>query len=179
MKKEYEEMKDNLMDIIKEEQAKLGYRKETIRLYYTLGSLNHLLKIKCDISGMKEILSDFCREVSEFFGNIEISNNGERFCFKIPDKGAEYVHDNLSDDEFICGLVRLVADHSCTIEKVKEYFLKFSDDIHYEKISNGEFDYLLYFNKGKPDKYYYCFTIDEFHVIYHRFLKHDYEDFGF
>ena len=73
MKKEYEEMKDNLMDIIKEEQAKLGYRKETIRLYYPLGSLNHLLKIKCDISGMKEILSDFCREVSEFFGNIEIS----------------------------------------------------------------------------------------------------------
>lgn len=179
MKKEYVEMKDNLMDIIKEEQAKLGYRKETIRLYYPLGSLNHLLKTKCGISGMKETLSDFCREVSESFGDIEVSNDGERFCFKIPDKGVEYVHDNLSGDEFIYGLVRLVADHGCTIDKVKEYFLKFSDDIHYEKISNGEFDYLLYFNKGKPDKYYYCFTIDEFHVIYHRFLKHDYEDFGF
>ena len=136
MKKEYEEMKDNLMDIIKEEQAKLGYRKETIRLYYPLGSLNHLLKIKCDISGMKEILSDFCREVSEFFGNIEISNNGERFCFKIPDKGVQNMfHDHMSNNEFICGLVKLVADHICTIEKVKEYFLKFSDDIHYEKIS--------------------------------------------
>ena len=54
-----------------------------------------------------------------------------------------------------------------------------NNDIHYEKTKNGEFDYLLYFNNGIPDKYYYCFTVEECHVIYHRFLKHDYEDFEF
>lgn len=179
MREEYKEMKDNLMDIIKEEQAKLGYRKEIIRLYYPLSSLNHLLKTNVDIDGMNVVLSDFCNEVKELFGEIEISNNGDRFCFKIPDKGAEYVHENLSENEFICGLVELVSKHGCTIDMIKEYFLKFSDDIHFEKVSNGEFDYLLYFNKGVPDRYYYCFTIEECHVIYHRFLKHDYEDFDF
>lgn len=49
MKEKYLDMKDNLIDIIKEEQAKLGYRKESIRLYYPLGSLKHLLKADADI----------------------------------------------------------------------------------------------------------------------------------
>ena len=121
----------------------------------------------------------FCDEVKEFFGQIEVTNNGERFCFKVPDAGVEYVHENMAENEFICGLVKLVSGHGCTIEKIREYFLSYNNDIHYEKTKNGEFDYLLYFNNGIPDKYYYCFTVEECHVIYHRFLKHDYEDFGF
>lgn len=179
MKKKFIEMKENLIDIIKEEQAKLGYRKETIRLYYPLKSLNYLLHTNTDIDGMNKILGEFCDDVDAFFGKIEISNNGERFCFKIPEQGALYVHENISDSEFIYGLVELVSSHDCNMEKIREYFLKFNDDIYYEKLCNGEFDYLLYFKNGLPDKYYYCFTIDEFHVIYHRFLPNDYKDFGF
>lgn len=179
MREEYKELRENLIDIIKEEQAKLGYRKESIRLYYPLSSLNHLLKTDIDTEDMTMKLSDFCNDVRKFLGDIEISNNGERFCFKIPEKGAEYVHENLSVNEFIYGLVNLVAKHGCTIDMIKEYFLRFSDDIHFEKVKHGEFDYLLYFNKGVPDKYYYCFTLEECHVIYHRFLRHDYEDFDF
>ena len=38
--KGYEALKRNLIDIVAEEQAKLGYRKEMIRLYYPLSSLN-------------------------------------------------------------------------------------------------------------------------------------------
>ena len=37
----HENLERNLMDLIKEEQAKLGYRKEALRLYYPLGTLNH------------------------------------------------------------------------------------------------------------------------------------------
>lgn len=179
MKKEYIEMKNNLIDIIKEEQAKLGYREETIRLYYPLNSLNTLFETHTDIDGMNKTLNEFCDEVEFLFGRIEISNKGERFCIKIPEKGVLYVHENSSDNEFIYGLVELVTDHGCTMEKIKEFFLKFNDEIHYEELSNGEFDYLLYFINGIPDKYYYCFTIDEFHVTYHRFLPNDYKELGF
>lgn len=179
LKKEYIEMKENLIDVIKEEQAKLGYRKETIRLYYPLKSLNYLFGTDADIADMKNILKDFCNKVEKIFGKIEISNNGERFCFKIPEEGALYVHENISDNEFIYGLVDVVSEHDCTMEKIRKYFLKFNDDIHYEKLFNAEFDYLIFFKNGVPDKYYYCFTIDEFHVIYHRFLPNDYKDFGF
>ena len=39
----YERLEKSLIDLVKEEQAKLGYRKEMIRLYYPLSSLNHFM----------------------------------------------------------------------------------------------------------------------------------------
>ena len=38
---EYKRLEQSLIDIVKEEQAKLGYRKEDVRLYYPLSTLNH------------------------------------------------------------------------------------------------------------------------------------------
>ena len=37
----YNRLETSLIDVIKEEQAKLGYMKEKISLYYPLSSLNH------------------------------------------------------------------------------------------------------------------------------------------
>lgn len=37
----YEKLERSLTDVVAEEQAKLGYRKEAIRLYYPLSTLNH------------------------------------------------------------------------------------------------------------------------------------------
>lgn len=39
----YKKLLKNLIDVIKEDHAKLGFRKEKIRLYYPLSSLNHFL----------------------------------------------------------------------------------------------------------------------------------------
>ena len=39
---DFARLEKNIIDVIKEEQAKLGYRKESIRLYYPLSSLVHL-----------------------------------------------------------------------------------------------------------------------------------------
>ena len=38
----FDKLEQNIIDMIKEEQAKLGYRRENIRLYYPLSSLVHL-----------------------------------------------------------------------------------------------------------------------------------------
>ena len=38
----YDKLERNLIDIIKEEQAKLGFFREDIHLYYPLSSLNHI-----------------------------------------------------------------------------------------------------------------------------------------
>ena len=40
-KKAYQKLMDNLCDIVAEEQSKLGYMKEQIRLYYPLSSVTH------------------------------------------------------------------------------------------------------------------------------------------
>ena len=42
----YERLEKSLTDKIKEEQAKLGFRKEAIRLYYPLSSLNHFFDVQ-------------------------------------------------------------------------------------------------------------------------------------
>ena len=44
----YERLEKSLIDLVKEEQAKLGYRKEMIRLYYPLSSLNHFMEANAD-----------------------------------------------------------------------------------------------------------------------------------
>ena len=45
----FKRLEKNLIDIIKEEQAKLGFRKEEIRLYYPLISLNHFFEADDDV----------------------------------------------------------------------------------------------------------------------------------
>ena len=55
----YSKLETSLIDVIKEEQAKLGYRKEKISLYYPLVSLNHFFKSQADAAGMMEILREF------------------------------------------------------------------------------------------------------------------------
>ena len=42
----YDKLERNLIDIIKEEQAKLGFFREDIHLYYPLSSLNHFFSAK-------------------------------------------------------------------------------------------------------------------------------------
>ena len=55
----YERLEKSLIDLVKEEQAKLGYRKEMIRLYYPLSSLNHFMETNADSEEMQELLADF------------------------------------------------------------------------------------------------------------------------
>ena len=45
----FSRLEQNICDVIKEEQIKLGYQSETIRLYYPLGSLNNFLGTAFDI----------------------------------------------------------------------------------------------------------------------------------
>ena len=49
----FKRLEKNLIDIIKEEQAKLGFRKEEIRLYYPLISLNHFFEADDDEDEMQ------------------------------------------------------------------------------------------------------------------------------
>ncbi len=55
----FSRLEKSIMDVIKEEQAKLGYRKEKIRLYYPLSSLNHFFQVEGDVTGMLEKLNWF------------------------------------------------------------------------------------------------------------------------
>ena len=173
----YKRLEQSLIDVIKEEQAKLGYRKEDIRLYYPLSSLNHFFDTHADEREMNEILSGFAPYTKERLGDVLVSNKGERFCFYIPEQGAEYVHEHMDENEFIKKLVELVGKHGCTMEQIEELFRDTSDKLIIQPIDNGEFDLLIRFTDNSEDPYYYCFKDEGCHIIYHRFLPEDYKDF--
>ena len=176
---DYSNLKKNIIDVLKEEQIKLGYRSETVRLYYPLLSLNRFLSTNYSIDQMNIALQGFCSEVKEIFGNVEISNVKERFCFTFPPQTSDYVHTNMDDTEFIADFIQSISKHDTKIEEIIQLFQKYSDHVHFEKVTHGEFDYLLYFEDGKPDEFRYCITDEGCHMIYHRFTIDDYQDFGF
>lgn len=175
MSKGYERLKENISDMISEEQAKLGYMKEAIRLYYPLSSLCNILEIKTDIKGMLNELSGFSDYVKEQLGEVEISHIKDRFCFLMSPKAAEYIHLNKKESDFIYKLIELAAAHDTTMQQIKDLFGKQKDECIIENINTEDFDVLIRFRNSK-DKYYYCFKDEGAHIIYHRFLPQDYND---
>lgn len=187
----YDNLQRSLVDVIKEEQAKLGYYREDIRLYYPLSSLNHFFGTNVGADEMQRILDGTGEQdhtpiaagmneaLSDKLGMVEVSHRGDRFCFHIPPEGVEYVHENTTENEFIRELVQLVAKHGCTIEEVYQLFTKHSGHVRREPMENGEFDVRIWFEDDAEDPYYYCFKQEGEHMIYHRFLPADYEEFEF
>ena len=176
---DFKKLKKNIIDVLIEEQIKLGYRKETVRLYYPLLSLNRFLSSDFDIDQMTILLKDFCAFVKDDFGEVEVSNIGDRFCFKFPPKASEYVHNHMDDNSFIFNFIRTIEIHDITIDDILQVFYRYSHSVHFEKVTHGEFDYLIYFEDGIPDSFRYCITDEGVHFIYHRFTIEDYLDFGF
>ena len=175
----YNRLETSLIDVIKEEQAKLGYMKEKISLYYPLSSLNHFFGGETDAAGMMEILKDFPSYIEEKFGEVAVSHRGDRFCFTVSEKASEYVHNNMKENEFIKDLIGLISHHGCKMEDIIELFRQHSDQITIEEMHSDEFDYMICFENDPEDTYRYCFKDEGCHIIYHRFLPEDYEEFGF
>lgn len=175
----YARLEANIIDMMEEQQLKLGYMKETLRLYYPLTSLNRFLELECSVEDMKHCMQMFCKEVEPRLGRISVSNKGERFCVVIPPEGVEYVHVKNTPNQFLAELIEMVRKHGTTMEEVLDLFSSHSSNVIQQKMFHGEFDYLVYFKDGKPDAYYYCLANEGHHVTYHRYTKEDYEDFGF
>lgn len=174
----FTKLRRNIFDVIKEEQVKLGYRKEAIRLYYPIQSLNRLLDTQLGEVDMKSALKAFAKSVEDELGIIKISSDNNRFCFFLPEQATEFIYKNTEQDGFIHDFIATVAKHHVSIDELIELFGKYSDHVHFEKVNHGEFDYIIYFEDGKPDDYRYCLTDEGEHFIYHRYTKEDYEDLG-
>jgi hypothetical protein len=176
---DYQSLEQNITDVIAEQQIKLGYRSEVVRLYYPLSSLNHLLGLACDVLQMEQALRAFCTYVQTRLGAVGVTHEDERFCFAIPPEGVDYIHRLGGNQQFLKELIATVGRHGVTMQEIEKIFQRYSACVHVERVHNGEFDWLLYFEDGVPDSYLYCFKDEGAHIIYHRFTADDYKDFGF
>lgn len=91
----FDKLEKNLMDVIQEEQAKLGFRREKIRLYYPLTTLNHLLDTEDTAEQMEITLAGQPESMTRKLGNLDVTRRGDRFCLCIPEEGSAYVHEHL------------------------------------------------------------------------------------
>ena len=148
---DYKALEEHIKDSVMEEQAKLGFRKEVIRLYYPVGMLNNLFGTDYDAEEMQKALTGFAGFVKERLGEIMITHKKERFC--------------------------LIASHETDMEQVKKLFKQQPYPSDVEQMKGGEFDMVIHFTEG-DDRYYYCFKDEGFHITYHRFLPADYKDLG-
>ena len=169
----------NVVDVIEEGQLKLGYREETIRLYYPLHSLNLFLQTEHDAAGMMEALHTFAAQSADRLGEIAVSRKGKRFCLAVPPQGAACVHAKTDPNGFLARFIALIARHGTRMEDVIALFREVSSCVQVDELHNGEFDVLIRFEDGRPDSFYYCITDEGCHLTYHRFTREDYEAFGF
>ena len=173
----FAKIEKSITGAVKEQQIKLGYLSEKVRLYYPLTSLNRLLGKECSIEQMQECLKEYAESVADKYGNIEITNVKDRFCILIPEQGSDYIHECIGEDKFLVEFIEAIRQHGSTFEDILVVFQKYSDKVHVEKIENGEFDYLISFEDGNPDDFIYCLNVHENHIIYHRFTPDDYIEF--
>lgn len=181
---------ENIIDQIKEAQIKLGYVKETVRLYYPVASLNALLGTEAETADeflrlikRDTILSDTgSSEPSAhlddaMLGTLQFSGHGGRIEVKIPPEGAEYVHQKVDEPKFLKAVIELFGtNHHCSLADIRAVFEQFDRNYVCEKIPKEMgFDYVLYFPDGKADAYYYCIKEEMDHTIYHRFTKEDFK----
>lgn len=176
---------ENIIDQIKEAQIKLGYVKETVRLYYPVASLNALLGTSAETAD--EFLWLMKRDAGSskpsaclddpVLGSLEFSEHGGRIEVKIPPEGAEYVHREVEEPQFLKAVIELFGTyHHCNLADVRAVFERFDRNYVCEKIPEEMgFDYVLYFPDGKTDAYYYCVKEEMDHTIYHRFTKEDFK----
>ncbi|MBR1555998.1 MAG: DUF3877 family protein [Oscillospiraceae bacterium] len=176
----YDSLKKNLIDVIKESQIKIGYTPNPVGLSYPVASLNSFLGTECTVSEMKDVLQDFCESVRKELGDIQISLSETNYFLTVPPEGVKYIHEHVEGSPFLKDFIHLLTtEHNIGIEKILEIFRKYSDNVICREIHDEEFSYLIYFADGIPDDYRYCIDIDFGHATYHRFTPADYDALGF
>ena len=173
--KPYGKLMHALVDMAEEAQAKLGYEKGEMGLYYPLTSLNHFFDADMDAEEMQAALEGFPKYLKKRYGGVTVSHKKDRFCFLLDGRVAEQVHLLMKPDAFIGKLVDLMSRHGTTLAQIEELFKAQSSDCEICELEGAEFDVMIRFEEG-PDPYYYCFKDEGCHVTYHRFLPADYRE---
>ena len=174
----FDRLKKNLIGVIKESQIKLGYESMSFGVNYVTPSLLHMLDGAKE-EDLPELLKEFSDENKDELGDITVSKTSNGFRLNVPPKGVDYVHSTYDDSDFLVRFINEVRNPRATVESVVDVFKAFGDKVVVKRVDNGEFDYLIYFEDGKPDEFWYCIDTEDLGMTYHRFMKDDYLDFNF
>lgn len=174
-------LEKHIFDTIKEWQMKIGYREESMKLYYPRMSLTELLGLDDDISDVQldETLSEFTKTEKSKLGEIEISSDRERYCITISEKGCAYIAKNVPEFVFLKRFLEVITKQGNTLEQIRNCFEVYAKECNtqYTELDKRKegLGYVFFFDKEEVDACIYCVEEDEFGLTYHRFIKSDYE----
>ncbi|WP_167956940.1 DUF3877 family protein [Anaerosporobacter faecicola] len=172
----YRRLEKNVIDTVHEWQVKLGYAEEMIHIYYNRDSLEQLVGLSLPtVEEAKAFLIQWREAIEGRFGQVKLSNKGERFCVGIPAQGTRYVHECKKDNTFLLELMEVIKKPACTIDDVMVVFKKQKPEVICEKANGDEFDYVIYYPDYEEDPYRYCFSFGQMGAFYHRFTPYDYQ----
>lgn len=170
MLKQKDKLEKHIADQIKEAQLKLGFVRETMRLYYPLESMLGIL----DMSGIEA--EPLCRQLENAFPDFSFGQHEGRIEICVPPAYVERVHKEMETPVFLAELVdQFQKNHHLTKEQLEQMFARHGDFICEQMPEDADFDFVFYFRDPSVDEYYYCVRMEMGHTIYHRFLKSDYE----
>ncbi len=163
---------ENLVAMIWEQQLKLGYRREKVRLYYPLESLEGFLG-KASVQEMEEGLHGFFEEEKRL-GEVEVTRRGRRFCLCLPEEASYYVKEHAPKEDFLVAFLEKMKSHPSQLEEVLPLFEKYGKAV-IEREPSEDLLCAVHFEGGVPDSFVYCFSSEEGHLSYHRLMPWDYE----
>lgn len=171
-------LESTLTEMVKEQQMKLGYEKETVRFYFQETSMDAFLGLSQEThwtdAQLLSLQRGLWKQMEGTLGKLVVTKKGNRFCVTVPPEGSAYVHEHVKESPFLREIIQLFGNHHVDLAQVQAVFEKYGA-YRCEKAEGAEFDYLLYFLNTDVDTWYYCLKFDEGHASYHRFTKEDLE----
>lgn len=175
--KQNDKLEKNIVDQIKEAQLKLGFVRETMRLYYPLESLQAILGLPVASPRLPAAEAEqLCQQLGKEFPAFTFGQHEGRIEVCVPPSYVEWVHKEVETPAFLSELIEQFQDnHYLTKEQLQEIFSRYGDFVCEQMPEGTDFDFVFYFENPMVDEYYYCVRMEMGHTIYHRFLKADYE----
>lgn len=116
----YSKLERNLIDLMKKNRQSSAIVRR-LSDCTTVSSLNHLFEAEDSVDAMQERLIHFPEDMTAKLGMLTVTHKGDRFCFRIPEEGSEYVHEHMGANEFIKELVEMLWQHDTTMEQIVRY----------------------------------------------------------
>ena len=175
-------LEKHIIDTVKEWQMKIGYMEGDMKLYYPSVSLIGLLHLPENTNGetLKKALQNFCKDVRERLGEINIScdQDEERYCLDIPSQGTEYIAKHVPDLEFLKRLLAVIQTPGSDMEKVRECFRRYAKEqgtgLTERNMEEDGLGMVFFFGEDCEETYVYCMEEDDFGLTYHRFTREEY-----
>jgi len=158
---------------------KIGYRAESMKLYYPAASLAELLELPedADKDQLNTALLIFAKEEESSLGDLTFSEKDGRWNLTVPPEGCTWIHENFQDPPFLKDFIQTITTPGNTLTEVRACFDRHALPEHPVQEADHVHDgvgRVFFYEGGAPDEYVYCVESDDFGLTYHRFTMEDY-----